>query len=319
MHAPRTVDWADSSEMMRSCHELIGTVHGYTVILCCLQLSHLQLSNCVFVVASKADGPDGHTSSYFHYDMFFSWMFLASKTSTHVPGLPAMTWQKGPTNWRTQRFHCVTRRLQMHLRSSAQVRSVWCADVPGFDGAFQIVNFKVKHRQTTCLYIRRTGWIWMDFSCVFLCNQEQRTLLKDLFQNHRERKTQHKTANRKTSRCAKMMKHVTLKYGSLLHHLRCPWLSGPTALWGRGMDADGHEHRWAIEEAVRHIEEDLLLAIYAAKEYELQEHRWASLHRRFQISDFFHEKSILDWLHEDKYGLQIIEIHPHPASWVEIT
>ena len=33
--------------------------------------------------------------------------------------------------------------------ASAQVRSVWCADVPGFDGAFQIVNFKVKHRQTT--------------------------------------------------------------------------------------------------------------------------------------------------------------------------
>ena len=41
--------------------------------------------------------------------------------------------------------------------ASAQVRSVWCADVPGFDGAFQIVNFKVKHRQTTCLYKRRTG------------------------------------------------------------------------------------------------------------------------------------------------------------------
>lgn len=56
MHAPRTVDWADSSEMMRSCHELIGTVHGYTVILCCLQLSNL-----VFVVANKADGPDGQS------------------------------------------------------------------------------------------------------------------------------------------------------------------------------------------------------------------------------------------------------------------
>lgn len=137
------------------------------------------------------------------------------------------------------------------------------------------------------------------FMCFFLCHQEQRALLKDLFQNHRERKTQRKTANRKTSRCAKMMKHVTLKYGCLLMFIASQvplalWSNCPMRTWDVGWTQTDMN---TVEPSRRQCDTSKKICSWPSTQQRSTSSRSIAEHRcieDFKFRIFFHEKSILD-------------------------